>query len=138
MKKTVYIALGTLMVGLGFIGVVLPILPTTPFLLLASYLFAAESETFNQWLSNLPIYRKHVEPFANDRSMTLRTKWSILLPASSMLLLSMFIVPSIWARVFILIILITKYVYFFTQIKTIPRLSSTSSSNGVLDIRIKN
>ena len=58
-KKFIYISVGLISFALGAIGVVLPVLPTTPFLLLASFCFAKGSDRFNTWFINTKIYRKH-------------------------------------------------------------------------------
>ena len=54
MLRPVYIALGWIFVAIGVIGIVTPILPTTPFLLLAAGCFAKSSERFHTWLMTHP------------------------------------------------------------------------------------
>lgn len=122
MKKTVnilWLILGWLSLAIGSIGVVLPVLPTTPFLLVASFSFAKGSDRFHRWFTGTKLYKKHLEDFVTDRAMTLKTKFGILLPASAMLIIAMLLVPSIHFRIFIVFLIIFKYVYFFTKIKTI-------------------
>ena len=48
-KKIFWIGLGLLCVGIGAVGVVLPVLPTTPFLLVASFAFTKGSDRFRMW-----------------------------------------------------------------------------------------
>ena len=51
---------GLISAGLGAVGVLLPILPTTPFLLLAMYAFARSSEKMNRWFLETKLYKKHL------------------------------------------------------------------------------
>ena len=123
--KPFWIALGFVSLVLGAIGVPLPLLPTTPFLLLAAFCFAKGSDRLDRWFKSTNLYKNHLESFASSRVMTLRTKLCILIPATLMLALAFFgmshkdTTGTRIGRITIVILLILKYVYFFTRIKTI-------------------
>ena len=117
--KLLWLMIGIVSMVLGAIGVVLPVLPTTPFLLLASFCFAKGSDRFHKWFIETKLYKKHLESFVTSRSMTLKTKLCILLPASAMLILAMLAMSNIYGRVFIVFLIILKYIYFFTRIETV-------------------
>lgn len=117
--KLLWLMIGIVSMVLGAIGVVLPVLPTTPFLLLASFSFAKGSDRFHKWFIGTKLYKKHLESFVTSRSMTLKTKLCILLPASAMLILAMLAMSNIYGRVFIVFLIIFKYIYFFTRIETV-------------------
>ena len=117
--KLLWLMIGIVSMVLGAIGVVLPVLPTTPFLLLASFCFAKGSDRFHKWFIGTKLYKKHLESFVTSRSMTLKTKLFILLPASAMLILAMLAMSNIYGRVFIVFLIIFKYIYFFTRIETV-------------------
>lgn len=59
MKKILYIIIGCISLGLGIIGVIVPILPTVPFVLLAAFCFARSSERLNGWFKNTKLYREN-------------------------------------------------------------------------------
>lgn len=117
--KLLWLMIGIVSMVLGAIGVVLPVLPTTPFLLLASFCFAKGSDRFHKWFIGTKLYKKHLESFVTSRSMALKTKLCILLPASAMLILAMLAMSNIYGRVFIVFLIIFKYIYFFTRIETV-------------------
>lgn len=117
--KTLYIILAFICTGIGAVGVVLPILPTTPFLLLASFFFAKGSDRFHKWFTNTSLYKKHLESFVKSRGMTLKTKLTILLPVSAMLILTIIFLNQPHARIFLIFLIAVKYWYFFTRIETI-------------------
>jgi len=104
---------------LGSIGVVLPILPTTPFLLLSAYCFARSSKRINDWFIQTKIYQTHLDSFVKERAMLLKTKISILLFASIMLMFPLLLSDNLYLKLFIVILYITKYYYFTFRIKTI-------------------
>ncbi|WP_270507810.1 YbaN family protein [Eubacterium limosum] len=122
--KTLYLIIGFLFFGLGAIGVVLPVLPTTPFLLVASYCFARGSKRFNDWFLSTKIYQKHLDSFVKERAMTLKTKISLLSFASAMLILAFCLVDVIYARILIIAVMIFKYYYFICRIKTIQEVQN--------------
>lgn len=111
--------IGFISMGLGALGVILPILPTTPFLLLASFCFAKGSTRFHDWFINTGLYKKHLHDFVQTRSMTMRTKVTILSFASCMLMIG-FIMSNVFvARVVIAFLFVFKYYYFIFRIKTL-------------------
>jgi len=114
-----YISLGFLFLGIGALGVALPVLPTTPFLLLASFFFTKGSEKFNNWFLSTKLYKNHLESFVTSRSMELKTKIKILILASTMLILAAYFVDILYFRIFISLLIVYKYYYFIFKIKTI-------------------
>lgn len=118
-KKYIYITVGLIAFVLGTIGVAIPILPTTPFFLLASFCFARGSERFNVWFTNTKLYKKHLESFVNERAMTLKQKISLLAFANFMLAFPLIFVDNMYVKLFILVLIVFKLYYFTFRIKTI-------------------
>ncbi len=73
-QRSLYIFLGSASVGLAFLGVVTPLLPTTPFLLLASICFAKSSPKLNEWLLKNKYFGKSLQRYLNGEKMPLRSK----------------------------------------------------------------
>ena len=118
-KKYFYITLGFIALGLGLIGVILPILPTTPFLLVTSFCFAKGSERFHTWITNTNIYKKHLESFVKERAMTLKQKVVLLSFVNFMLAFPLILVDVLPMRITIIVLIIIKLYYFIFKVKTI-------------------
>lgn len=118
-KKYIYITVGLIAFVLGSIGVALPVLPTTPFFLLASFCFARGSERFNTWFTNTKLYKKHLESFVKERAMTLKQKISLLAFANFMLAFPIILVDNMHVKLFLVGLVIFKLYYFIFRIKTI-------------------
>lgn len=81
--RWLYVGLGFTFVGLGSLGVVLPGLPTTPFMLLAAWMFSKSSPRFHRWLWNHRVFGPYVRAWARHRVIPPRVK---ILATSVMLL----------------------------------------------------
>lgn len=117
--RLLYFIIACIFMLLGMIGVILPVLPTTPFLLVSAYCFAKSSERFHRWFIHTSLYRNHLESFVNHREMTKKTKVRLLSFASTMILLAMYFMDSIHLRIFLFVLMVFKYYYFIFRIKTI-------------------
>ena len=117
--KIIWMAAGVVFLGIGAVGVALPVLPTTPFLLLASFCLAKGSRRLHEWFVGTKLYQNHLDSFVRNRAMTLKTKLGILFPASALLLLAFAAMQNVYGRGFILFLILFKYICFFTCIRTI-------------------
>ena len=118
-KKIIFVIVGFISLLLGLIGIVLPILPTVPFLLLTSYCFARGSNKFEVWFKSSKIYKKYLENFILNKSMTLKQKIYISTFADIMIAFPLVILNNLYIKLFLIIVIIFKYYYFIFKIKTI-------------------
>ena len=72
--KPLYIAAGVLALLLGILGLFLPLLPTTPFLLLASWCFARGSDRLHGWLLSHRVFGEYLRNFEAGRGIPLKAK----------------------------------------------------------------
>jgi len=119
--KIIFIILGTLSLGIGILGIILPILPTTPFLLLTAYCYAKGSTRFHQWFTNTKLYKKHLESFVKNKSMTRRQKWTLMIVVDVMLMITFFWIDNLVIKILIIVLILLKHLYFHTQVKMIPK-----------------
>jgi hypothetical protein len=74
LKRSLLIGAGSLAVGLGILGVLLPVLPTTPFLLLAAACYAKSSDRFYRWLMTNRYLGEYIRNYREGRGIPARTK----------------------------------------------------------------
>ena len=110
MRKRVFILLGWFFTGLALIGVALPILPTTPFILLAGWLFANSSERYERWLKRTRVYKRYAVPFMEAGGLTFRKKAELLITVYAVLLLSGLLIANTHVRIFLGVLAIVKFI----------------------------
>lgn len=74
MKKKLILALGVVSLGLGMVGIVLPLLPTTPFLLLSTYCFSRSSEKFHRFILENKVFGQYIRDYNEKKGITLKNK----------------------------------------------------------------
>ncbi len=105
--KPLFIAFGTVAVALGVLGIFLPLLPTTPFLLLAAALFARSSDRLYSRLINNKYLGEYIRDFREHKSIPLRTKiYAITIMFITMGYTIFFVVEQIWLKILLLAIAI--------------------------------
>lgn len=112
-----YLILGIISFSLGFIGAFIPVLPTTPLILLALFCFSKSSKKFEEKLINSKIYKKYLEEFIVKRSLPLKRKIFLVSFATIMMLFPLVILDSVIVKIIIILLLIYLYYYFIFKIK---------------------
>ena len=82
LKRLIFLILGFLCLGLGCVGVALPILPTVPFFLVTVFCFANSSQKLHDWFVSTKLYKKHLESFVKKKGMTVQTKVGVIIPVT--------------------------------------------------------
>jgi len=72
--RAILITSGTIFLGLGLVGIFIPILPTTPFLLLAAACYARSSQRFYNWLMNNRWFGSYIKNYRDGRGIPLKFK----------------------------------------------------------------
>lgn len=93
------LAAGFVFVGCGIAGLVLPVLPTTPFMLLAAACFARSSPRFHRWLLHHRTFGPTVREWESHRAIPFRTKlWAIGLMSATLAVSIVFFVKPPWLK----------------------------------------
>jgi uncharacterized protein len=74
LRKVFFTIIGTIFLGLGAVGIVLPLLPTTPFLLLSAACYIQGSERMHRWLLNNKLFGSYIKNYREGKGMSARGK----------------------------------------------------------------
>ena len=100
--RLLLVALGSVSIGLGVLGIFLPVLPTTPFLLLASFCFMRSSPRIHSWLINHKVLGEYIYFYTKHRAIRKRTRVVALASLWATLLLSAMITDKLHVRLIML------------------------------------
>jgi uncharacterized membrane protein YbaN (DUF454 family) len=88
MMRALWIVGGLVALGLGIVGIFLPLLPTAPFILLAAFFFARSSEQLHNYLLEHPLFGETIAQWRERGAISKRGKWAATLSLSASLALS--------------------------------------------------
>ncbi|MBN2357267.1 YbaN family protein [candidate division KSB1 bacterium] len=105
LSKALLIATGTLFVVLAVLGMLLPVLPTTPFLLLAAWCYARSSERFYHWLMTNRWFGEYIRNYHEGLGMAFRQKiLTLLLLWLTIANTVCFVVTALWLKITLIVI----------------------------------
>ena len=93
--RPIYFVVGLLSLGLGVLGIFLPLLPTTPFLLLSIACFSRSSKRFENWLYHTKMYQIYVADFRETGTIAKERKKKIIVSIYILMGISIFLAPII-------------------------------------------
>lgn len=110
---------GLVSFGLGAVGAFVPLLPTTPFILLAAFCFARSSNRLNNWFHSTQLYKKVFEGYVSKREMPLKAKLCILIPVTILLGAGFLLMSKVLiGRIAVAIIWVCHVIYFGVIVRT--------------------
>lgn len=105
--RWILIFMGTFFVGLGILGIILPVLPTTPFLLLAATCYAKSSDKFYSWLLNNRWFGSYIKNYREGNGIPLKIKIiSVSLLWFTILCSTIFVINNQYIRILLILIAI--------------------------------
>ncbi|UCG70812.1 MAG: YbaN family protein [Thermoplasmata archaeon] len=121
MGRALWTAAGTFFLALGIIGIVIPLLPTTPFLLLAAACYLRGSERMHKWLLNHRWFGEYIRNYQEGRGIPLKAK----ITAISFLWIAIcfsafFFVDNIWIRIILIAIAVGVSIHIIS-LKTLRK-----------------
>jgi uncharacterized membrane protein YbaN (DUF454 family) len=125
-KRILYYILGTMCLVLGAIGIFFPILPTTPFLLLAAACYIRSSQKAYNWLLKNKIFGQYIRNYREGKGMPIKIKLITLTFLWITIVISMVLIRILWVQI-LLIIIASGVSIHILLIRPKKRLKSTKN-----------
>ena len=116
-SQLILIGFGYFFFFLGVLGSLLPVVPTTPFLIVAYFCFSKGSPRFHQWFLSTPLYKKYLEELINTRTMPLHRKLVVSIPITISFTVTSILLQNPYYTFFCISAVIIMVLFLFIYIK---------------------
>lgn len=114
-KRWLFVGLGSLFLAIGVVGIIVPVLPTTPFLLLTAFFYARGSRRCHGWLMKNRVFGRHLDDYLSGRGISWKVKtWALTVLWTAIILSVVLAVKSWWIRGLLLFIAVAVTVHILT------------------------
>lgn len=114
-KKCLFVSVGVVFLTLGVIGIFLPVMPTVPFLVVASACFAKGSTRMHAWLHSNKWFGPVLKNWEEQRAITFRTKVVSTITMAVGIVSSCIFAPYLWAKIAVLVICVLVGIFLWTR-----------------------
>ncbi|MDR1183560.1 MAG: YbaN family protein [Coriobacteriales bacterium] len=121
MKRVLLFILAWFCTVTAVIGIFVPVLPTTPLLLLATFLFANSSPRYHAWIQKTRVYKQYVLPFKERGGLPLGQKVRIVIISFIVLGISAFTVRVVYIWIILALVALWLLYLMFIRIPTVPK-----------------
>jgi len=119
LKRQLLLAAGTLSLAVGIVGIVVPVLPTTPFLLLAAGCYLRSSQRFYNWLMGSRFLGNYIRNYLEGRGIPIKVKLFIIILLWVTISLSIWLVANTVVTIILLIVAVGVTLHIaFIRVKT--------------------
>ena len=119
-KRAILVTVGCMTLGLGCVGIVLPIPPIVPFFLITRYCFSASNERLHRWFIGTKLYKNHLESYVQKRGMTMKTKLTIIGMVTALMTVGFILMSKApVGRIVLSVVWMCHLAYFLLVVKTI-------------------
>lgn len=127
LTRIIYIILGIVTLIVGCIGIILPILPTVPLLLLTTFFFAKGSKKFNDWFLSTKLYKKYLADFIEHRSMNIIKEIILLSSVSILLIIVTLVTNKLIVTIIMPFVILILYSFFFFYVKSVSNKTNENA-----------
>lgn len=119
MRRVAYIILGIIGLVLGFIGAILPLMPSFPFLLMAAICFGKSSERLDNWFKSTKLYKDNLESYVQGTGMSKKAKIRLMITVTLLMSIGFIMMDKVpIGRAVLFVVWLGHILYFQFGVKT--------------------